>query len=271
MRCLHEKQQHKNSAFITLTYNEENLPENRTLVHRDFQLFFKRLRKAAWQGMNQENSECRADRHKGKGGTVVPRIKFYMCGEYGETHGRPHYHSLLFGVDFADRIYQGKTPSGEKIYRSPKLETLWPHGYSSTANLTFESAAYVARYVMKKRTGDGEKYEYKILDPETGEIISKKKEYNAMSRRPGIGKTWIEKYKNDVYTTGKVIVRGHKNNPPRYYDKQMKKIDQLQLEEKQYERFLEALQQIEHRTPERLAVQEQVAAAKTKSLQRNKL
>lgn len=274
MRCLHEKQLHKNTCFITLTYNDDNLPEHNRLVYRDFQLFMKRLRKAAQQGMNQENSECRADRHQDKDGQPVTRIKFYMCGEYGEQLGRPHFHAILFGVDFTDRLYIKKTPSGSKLYRSERLERLWNKGFSSVADVTFESAAYVARYVMKKRTGDGNKTEYEILDLETGEIVKKKKEFNNMSRgnrqnkNNGIGRQWLEKYKDDVYTTGKVIVRGHKNNPPRYYDKLMKKIDQEHLEDMQYKRYLEALTQLEHRTPERLAVQEEVATAKTKSLKR---
>lgn len=246
IRCVHEKQMHKRSCFCTFTYSPENLPPHNTLVYRDFQLLMMRIRKA-----------------HGKG------ITFYMAGEYGETFGRPHYHALLFGLDFPDRIYLRTTPSGAKIYRSPTLETHWTLGFSSVGDLTFESAAYVARYIMKKRNGDGEKRDYKILDLDTGEIVSKRKEFNQMSRARGIGASWLAKYAADVYTTGKVIIRGHKNNPPRYYDKLFKKIDQGKLEELQYGRFIEALAQSEHHTPERLAVQEQVALAKTKSLKRN--
>jgi len=194
-----------------------------------------------------------------------------MCGEYGPTHGRPHFHGLLFGIDFADKHYLRTTPAGGKIYRSPTLEKLWPFGYSSVGEVTFESAAYIARYVMKKRTGDGNKNNYEILDPETGEIIIRKKEYNQMSRRSGIGKSWLEKYHADVYTTGKVIVRGHENNPPRYYDKLYENIDALELEHVKHARFIEALAQHEHRTPDRLAVQEQVQEARTRSLKRGKL
>lgn len=194
-----------------------------------------------------------------------------MCGEYGPEHGRPHYHALLFGVDFADRLLLKQTPSGSTIYRSPTLEKLWKYGFSSVGDVTFESAAYIARYVMKKRTGDGETKHYHILDLETGEIHTKLKEYNQMSRRPGIGSLWIKRYASDVYTTGKVIVRGHPNNPPRYYDKIYKKLDAETLEHFQYARYVEQLAQTEHHTPERLLVQEQVATAKTRNLKRGKI
>lgn len=289
-RCMHEKQLHRHSAYITLTYNDEHLPENYNLRYRDFQLFMKRLRKAAFStsmGRNEQlltgsNTATTSDASSGptleqtassqqleRHPKATPTIRFYMGGEYGERNGRPHYHALLFGIDFGDRKYLKTTPAGAKIYTSEILGKLWPHGFSSTADLTWRSAAYVARYVMKKRTGDGERNEYEILDIETGEIWRKKKEFNNMSRRPGIGKPWMEKFHGDVYTSGKVIVNGARRNPPRYYDKIYKHIDQLQLEHIQHSRFMEALAQSEHHTPERLAVQEAVALAKTKSLKRN--
>lgn len=274
MRCIHEKQMHKYSSYITLTFNNENLG-GYNLEHEHFQRFMKRTRKALGKMVDGKwvpsNTDTLLHGRHGDSPHTPGEIKFYMCGEYGPLHGRPHYHALLFGVDFRDRQYLRTTPAGAKIYRSPQLEKLWTHGYSSVGELTFESAAYIARYVMKKRTGDGNKNNYEILDPETGEIVIRKKEYNQMSRRSGIGKTWIEKYKTDVYTTGKVIVRGHPNNPPRYYDKIYKELDQAQLEHIQYARYIEALAQHEHRTPERLAVQEEVQEARTRSLKRGNL
>lgn len=284
---MHEKQMRKHSCFLTLTLKHDQV----SLVYEQFQAFMKRLRQTASRARTRSllrTGHARGNPHllcdwRATFGLrpktsirLVPNVTFYMGAEYTEPKpeegypgGRPHYHALIFGLDFTDKKYWGKTPAGSKIYRSPTLEKIWTLGYSSVGELTFESAAYVARYIMKKRTGDGEKYQYKILDLETGEITNKKKEFNQMSRRKGIGSTWIEKYQTDVYTTGKVIVRGHQNNPPRYYDRQFKKIDQQRLEELQYGRYLEQLAQTEHHTPERLAVQEQVAAAKTKSLKRN--
>lgn len=293
IRCMHEKQMHKFACYITLTYRPETLPANNTLHYPDFQRFMKRLRTAAIRGRGSfhqrfppvarsraqaiaRNLTARSHTRRDTVNTTryarwKNNIKFYMCGEYGEEKGRPHYHALIFGIDFADRIFYKTTPSGKKLYRSATLEKLWPYGFSSVGELTFESAAYVARYVMKKRTGDGETKEYKIIDPETAEIYTKTKEFNQMSRRSGIGSSWLHTYHQDVYATGKLIAGGHPQNPPRYYDKLYKNIDQLELEQVKHQRFIEALAYTEHQTPARLAVQEQVALARTTSLKRNKV
>ena len=135
LRCVHEASLHKENCFITLTYNDEHLPEHGHLIYRDFQLFMKRLRKR----------------------TGV-RVRFYMCGEYGENFGRPHFHACLFGYNFPDlvRWKAGKST----LYRSKLLESLWTDGYSSVGEVSFESAAYVARYILKKVTGDDAEAHY---------------------------------------------------------------------------------------------------------------
>ena len=77
-----------------------------------------------------------------------------MCGEYGEDFSRPHYHALLFNCFCPDRKKHSTGDSGSVIYTSEALTKLCPFGLSSIGDVTFESAAYVARYVMKKITGD---------------------------------------------------------------------------------------------------------------------
>lgn len=281
---------HRYNAFITLTYDNAHLPEHGNLLHRDFQLFFKRLRKKALSregrlGVNHSGIAITPQPipHAPPAEALTrllaapPQILYFMAGEYTESDpdngyagGRPHFHALIFGLDFYDRKYHATTNAGEKLYRSQALEKLWTYGFSSTADVTFNSAAYVARYVLKKLTGDGDKENYQIINPETGEIIKKHKEYCQMSRRQGIGQNWLNQYgKSDVYATGKLVVRGHQINPPRYYDRKWKKIDAYTVEDFQYARLTEAGAQKEHHTPERLAVQEQVQAAKTKRLKRN--
>lgn len=137
VRCVHESQMHKENCFITLTYAPEHLPADQSLHYRDFQLFMKRLRK----------------RFSGK------VIRFYMCGEYGENFGRPHFHACLFGHNFDD-LTLWKVQNKQKLYRSKTLEELWPFGHSSVGTVTFESAAYVARYIMKKVTGEAAELHY---------------------------------------------------------------------------------------------------------------
>lgn len=286
MRCEHEIQMHRYNCYITLTLNDTH-PELVSLQHKDFVTFTKALRYQIYKHFPPAPSggegEGEIPQHQlGDTATAAPqtavapllltspKIGFYMAGEYGERYGRPHYHALLFGVDFADRIYHGKTKAGERIYRSETLEKLWPHGYSSVGNATFASAAYISRYIMKKRTGDGNKHHYEILDLETGEIYNRKKEYNCMSRNPGIGKTWWDKYKTDVTTIDKVITKkGRKLRPPRYYDKQLKRYDRALHEHTKLVRQVEALAQKEHHTSERLAVQELVATDKARFQTRN--
>lgn len=303
IRSIHEAQMHKYNSYITLTLRTEYLTEDRTLDHRWFKRFLRKTRSALRAACINPNtwpdllftakdlpppappgSEGGGDEanynvktllryaraiKKHDGTPVAATTRYLMCGEYGEDNGRPHYHALLFNLDFRDRLYHKTTPSGSIIYTSRTLEKLWPYGYSSVGDLTFESAAYVSRYIMAKRA-DGDK-NYNILDPDTGQIYSKKKEYNQMSRQSGIGSSWYNKYNADVTAKGKVIARGHENNPPRYYDKLQKKLDNAKLEEIKYNRYVEAQAHGADHSPERLAIQEQVAKAKTKRLYRNKL
>lgn len=245
LRCLHEAKMHRANSFVTLTYREEHLPEHRQLVKRDPVLFLKRLRKAT-----------------GK------RFRFYMAGEYGEQYGRPHYHFCLFGLNFPDQQYLQRSPTGYRLYRSPLLEKVWPYGFNTVGELTFETAAYTARYVMKKMNGARAQQHYTRTDPETGEIYQLQPEYNNMSRMPGIGKAWLDKYATDAYPEGKVVLRGKKCNTPRYYDKEYKKLDPLGYEQLQFAREREGLLHHLDQTDERLAVREIVATAKIRTLKR---
>lgn len=207
IRCMHEAQMHQNNCFITLTFSPEALDKRRhawSLDVRDFQKFMKRLRKK--YGKN---------------------IRFYHCGEYGEKNGRPHYHACIFGFDFPDKELWKITETGHRLYTSASLEKLWPHGFSTIGDVTFESAAYVARYIMKKINGDMAKshYAYDLYDEQTGELIIEetlKPEYTTMSRRPGIGGQWFKNFIDDVYPHDFVVVNGKKMKPPKFYDNQLK-------------------------------------------------
>jgi hypothetical protein len=254
MRCLHEAQLHEKNCFITLTYNDEHLPRNRSLDHRDFQLFMKKLRK--------KFGYCR----------------FYMCGEYGEKFDRPHFHAILFGIDFSDRKYHKTTSSGSKLYRSSELEKLWTNGFSSVGDVTFESSAYVARYIMKKiNNEDSPLYgKYIFTDLETGEIVKRKLEYNKMSLKPkvkgdpgGIGAEWFMKFKSDVYPHDYVIINGRKVRPPKYYDLQYEKSNPYEWEEVQFKREQSAKKNFEDNTDDRLLVKETITKARVSLLKRS--
>ena len=246
MRCLHEAKLHENNCFITLTYSDEHLPNDRSLHYRDFQLFMKKLRK--------------------KFGS---KIRFYMCGEYGEKFDRPHFHACIFGFDFPDRKYWKQTGSGSKLYRSAELEKLWKYGFSSIGDVNFESAAYVARYIMKKVTGQGKHDQhYKFSDLETGEILEKKPEFNKMSLKPGIGYEWFKKFKSDVYPHDYVIINGRKVRPPKYYDLKYSKESPYEWEEVQQKRIVLGKANFEDNTDERLLVKETITKARIQMLKR---
>jgi len=244
MRCLHESKMYDDNCFITLTYDDEHLPEGNTLVKRDFQLFIKRLRKR------------------------YGKVRYFACGEYGDQFGRPHYHALLFGFDFSDRK-RFKSINGNVIYSSDMLSDLWPFGYSSVANVTFLSAAYVARYCLKKRTGKGSSLFYTNFDYESGEVFStREREYVNMSRRPGIGMPWLQEFMHDTYKDDFCVIDGAKVKPPRFYDNKYEIVAPSDLSSLKEKRKKNALQNAADNTRRRLDDKLIVLKSKIKLLNR---
>lgn len=211
--------------FLTLTYRDKNLPEHGSLKLEHFQKFMKKLRKHAWE-------------------TERKKIRFFHCGEYGTLFQRPHYHALIFGYRFPD-LQLWKQKKGIKLYRAPALDSgktpLWQYGFSTVGDVTYESAGYTARYILKKVNGKSANDHYQVINKETGEVIgSRQKEYITMSRRPGIGANWLKKYETDVYPADRLIVKENfETRPPKYYDylyeiinkKEMDKIKEKRLKQ----------------------------------------
>lgn len=199
-RCAHEASLYERNCFITLTYETE--PEGGSLVPKHFVDFMKRLRWRCGEG-----------------------IRFFHCGEYGAKRARPHHHSLLFNWDFDDkRWFSGK--GDEVLYTSELLSELWGHGFATVGACTFASAGYVARYTLKK-SGNPADYQGKVP------------EYLTMSRRPGIGRGWIEKYLTDCYPSDEMVVNGHITKPPRYYDDVAEKVMPEVVREIKFQRMVE--------------------------------
>lgn len=200
IRLLKEAKLHERSSFLTLTYNDDHLPRlpngRPTLVLDDVQLFLKRLR-----------------RH-----FEPNRLRFFQCGEYGEQTERPHHHMILFGEDFCkDRSNIEDSRSGYSQYNSPVLEELWNKGRCTISEVSFESAAYVARYCVKKVTGKGATFHYS----------GRKPEFVTMSRNPGIGAGYFDEFKSDVYPGDEIVpdIGRPPSLPPRYFDKLLEKVD----------------------------------------------
>ena len=177
MRVLHESTEYRNKCFTTLTYSDDNLPENGSLVKRDLQLFFKRLRKAL---------------------PPSQKIRYFACGEYGDTYFRPHYHTILFNLGLGE--------ADQDI-----INNAWGKGFIKSGSVTPESIMYVAGYINKKFSG-----------------IPEFEAYQAQGREPvfrisslGIGRNFCdneaERLKQQLYTT----INGHKYSLPRYYVKRL--------------------------------------------------
>lgn len=246
MRCMHEKRFHDHSWFVTLTYDDAHLPEHGTLVKADFQKFAKRLRF-----------------HRG-------RFRYYMCGEYGEKGGRPHYHMILYGLDFPDKKFYRNAGAGEVLYTSAELSEIWQNGFAVIGSVTFESCAYVARYIVDKVTGDRAEDWYSFVD-ENGEVVKLLPEYTDMSRRPGIGTAYFEKYGAEVYAHDSVIINGREVRPPRFYDNKLDAIDSKRLEALKLKRRRVAMKYREDNTPSRLRVRARVATLNLNQLKRDKV
>lgn len=238
VRCMHEKRMHEDSSFVTLTYDDFHLPEGGTLVKRDLQLFMKRLRKKFGRG-----------------------IRFYACGEYGDDVLRPHYHLLLFNLDFPDKKPRAKAKGGQTLFDSEVLRELWPYGHNFIGEVTFESCAYVARYIIKKITGPVSEAHYQTVT-KYGEIIDRIPEFTVMSRRPGIGSSFFDQYFSEVYAYDSVVMNGHESKPPRFYDIRFELLDTIKLEALKRKRRLAALCKRGDNTPDRRRVREVVELRK---------
>lgn len=208
VRCHHEASLYEANSFVTLTFSPEELMKRLnpwSLDKRDHQLFLKRLRNHL------------IDPYSKWFVSEDFKVRFFMCGEYGDKTLRPHYHFLLFGYDFPDKKFFKKAPDGSPLYVSEFLNELWPYGHHMIGAVTFKSSAYVARYCMKKMTG-------KLAD---SHYDGRLPEYACMSLKPGIGKAWFDRFKDEIFLEDRdcVIVNGVKHRIPRFYDSQFELLD----------------------------------------------
>lgn len=259
MRIMHEAQVHEANCFATLTYNPENLPDNASLHLPHFQEFMRSLRY-----------------HVGERcldlGIPKRRLRYFHCGEYGEL-SRPHYHLCLFGWAFLDdrQLHHdpSRKPSDAPLYTSELLDRAWGKGFTTIGELTFESAAYTARYIMKKVNGPAAIHHYAVYDDQGGKH-ARAPEYTTMSRRPGIGSAWYDRFKSDLYPSDTAVTRGYESRVPRYYDKLLEKEDP-DLYDMVKQARIDADHDEVNSTPERLRSRELVAEARSKLFNKRKL
>lgn len=209
--------------FVTLTYDDLHLPvvdsvdkdgvirTVPTLVKKHIQGFIKRLR-------SNYEYDCQ------KIGIVPNHIKYFLCGEYGSSSARPHYHLIVFGLPLGidDLVPFKQTAAGFWLWNSKTIEKAWsykvgknwiPYGYSVVSNVSWDTCAYVARYILKKKYGE----EKQVYDD-----FSLQPEFVLMSKKPAIGREFFERNKDRIYEFDEFYIStpegGRSVRPSRYYD-----------------------------------------------------
>lgn len=210
----------KQNYFITLTYNNENLPRNEignpTTIPSTISEFMKALRKK-WKikyGWNE-------------------KINFIGADEYGSLNNRPHYHIIIFGLPFLnDLIETGeKNELNQKYYQSATLEKLWHRGIVKIGKVNYESISYVTRYTIKKsHVPSKNNYINWNINPEK------------LHFSKGIGLEYFKQNYEAIYRDDKVTfitAKGKKtSSPPRYFDRKMAELypDMVQSNKKEREK-----------------------------------
>lgn len=197
IRCTMESLGYKENVFLTLTYDDEHLPADRSVSKKVFQNFMKRLRKQIYP------AKCR----------------FFGCGEYGSRSMRCHYHLLIFGIGINNPVFENLSWDFKhngfwctcKAWQDEDGKSL---GHCFIGTVTVRSAQYVAQYVIKKWKGKGAKEHYERLG------ISP--EFSLSSRRPGIGFDYLQSHKNEILTKGYIMCEGSKQPLPRYFQQKLK-------------------------------------------------
>jgi len=240
IRIGHEAQLFACNVFVTLDYAPEHL-SSWSLVYRDFQGFMKRLRKRS------------TGQDPGPNGKYP--IRFFCAGEYGSKYRRPHFHAIIFNWQPPDRVRLHN-----KTSRSEFLEDVWRNGNVVIGDVTPESAAYVAGYTVDKRYGRAAEDHYDdVVDTATGEVLSRRPEFVCMSRRPGIGAWWYDRFKTDVLPQDRAVQGGREFKVPRYYWNKFREEAPPavveDLEERRYQKAM--LQPASERSEERRLVKEE--------------
>jgi len=188
VRLVHEMSVHKEMCFVTLTYNEDNIKKNYSLNKKDLVDFFKRLRY-----YYKEN-----------------KIKYYACGEYGDTTYRPHYHMIIFEYQpTVEEMYLLRIEKGIKRMSSEILDKIWFQGQNTVDIVNLKTIRYTVKYITKKLYGEKAKEVYGDNEPP----------FSLMSK--GLGLNWIESTKEDHedMLKGYLTIEGKKVPIPRYYQK----------------------------------------------------
>lgn len=242
------------ACFVTRTYEQEFLPPDWSLSKRVHQLFMKRLR---W--------------------VLGQPVRNFSCGEYGSSLLRPHYHDVLIGEDFrADRVPLRKSQSGGLLYTSPRLSKAWPFGEAAFSDFTLDTAFYVAKYNVKQVLPDAGlagaharelalKESLRRWDSSTGQEWFVAPPFLAMSRAPGLGFPWFERFGADAFPSDFVTLDGRKFSVPAYYLKLLERSDDGAAELVRERRALSSFVKVSERSERRLLARQESAVLRARA------
>lgn len=270
VRIEKEAKSYDKNIFITLTYNEDNMPKFGDLVDEHITEFLQKLRdKYVMYSYvkikpNGKKKHCRIAKEKDK-------IRYYCSYEYGGENQRPHYHLIVFNLDFKDKKVH-KVSAGIPYYTSKTLEEIWNKGHCIIGEVNYDTAFYVAGYCLEKMkisdktdSSNYAKYvtKYMVIDFNTGEILHEKMiEKSRSSRRPGIGYKYYKEYEEEIKNNGNIIVKGKNRRIPRYYETKLEKDDIVFYRQRKKEKMLSITRNSWDNTRERLEVRKNIATAK---------
>ena len=290
VRIMHEAAQHDHNMFITVTYDDEHLPTTHEESVRNYQLFMKKLRfkypgkKISFYHTAENGEENERHHHH----AIIfnfefPDKKFSRYSEHVDKSansvgwvkptkdmpepGKVIYRPLTNISSLSPDKAQSHAPGA--IYTSEQFTKLWANGICEFGGVTIQSAAYCSRYIMTKVNGDDAEEHYERVDTETGELYSLIPEYSTMSRNPGIGKAWYDKYKNETYVHDSIIINGREVLPPKYYDRLIEEEMPDLIKAVKARRQANIKKQKANNTPERLLTREICMESRKKKLKRS--
>lgn len=185
-RARHEISLHKDNCFITLSYDDDNLPSG-IVTKKPFQDFLKRLRQKT-----------------GK------KILYMVSHEYGGRTKRPHHHAIIFGWSPKKWNFHHTSPSGHPLFISEELSELWKHGFHSIGEANERTAYYIASYALKGKNHQ--------ITTQQGEIIDVTDKFDC-SKRPGIGYEYLKLHFRELVHSGQPLPRAYKKKLKDFGDK----------------------------------------------------
>lgn len=219
-RAYAESTNWKNNCFITLTYDNDHLPKDFQEMKRDMQKFFKRLRYYEHGIEYWENP--RTKKHENP-------IRYIIAGEKGPKTKRLHMHALIFNWKPKDLKFYKYNHAKDSLYTSKTLEKIWGNGFVIIGNVTYQSACYVSRYVMKKA------YQ------KTAVADLKEREFIETSRNGGIGLLYWLKNKTKIIQQQGILLKIKDKVKlkmiPKYFKRKWKEETPIWENPKEYYRY----------------------------------